>query len=246
MATKKVVGKKATATKQAVSKGTPPKGKKSAKSDKATTEPVFPYTNKPGSLRRFLEEIPKRPKPAKFNRDSLRSWGFNDSNDLSILRVLRTIKLLNTDNEPSDVYTAFMNINGGAAALAKPMREVYAQLFVAHHTPYKEGNDVLKNLFNIHSGGSESTLELQIQTFKALAEHTSFDEVPRIGNPGPGKEAILEKQKTSEGGGLQTPIHINLHIHLPENKLRRDYEAIIEDIGRYIFGRTQTGEPSDG
>lgn len=32
-------------------------------------------------------------------------------------------------------------------------------------------------------------------------------------------------------------VHINLHIHLPENKTRRDYEAVIEDIGRYIFGR---------
>ena len=30
-------------------------------------------------------------------------------------------------------------------------------------------------------------------------------------------------------------IHIDLHIHLPENKTTRDYEAIIQDIARYIF-----------
>jgi hypothetical protein len=35
-------------------------------------------------------------------------------------------------------------------------------------------------------------------------------------------------------------VHIDLHIHLPENKSRRDYEAIIEDIGRYIYGKNLT------
>jgi hypothetical protein len=46
---------------------------------------------------------------------------------------------------------------------------------------------------------------------------------------------------TNPGGAALAPsqpiVNINLHIHLPENKSRRDYETIIEDIGRYIFGR---------
>jgi hypothetical protein len=37
------------------------------------------------------------------------------------------------------------------------------------------------------------------------------------------------------------PIKIDLHIHLPENKTTRDYEAIIQDIARYIYGRKELG-----
>ena len=33
------------------------------------------------------------------------------------------------------------------------------------------------------------------------------------------------------------PMQIDLHIHLPENKTTRDYEAIIQDIAKYIYGR---------
>lgn len=75
---------------------------------KAETSPKFPYTTKPTSLRRLLKEIPKRPKPAKFDTDLLKSWGFTDANDYSMLRVLKTVNLLNEKNEPTELYSQWM------------------------------------------------------------------------------------------------------------------------------------------
>lgn len=208
------------------------------------TEPSFPYTNKPGSLRRFLQLVPQKPRPQKIDKTLMQSWGFKDTNDMSILRVLRSAGLLSSTNEPTDLYTSFMNLNGGAAALAKPLRELYAPLFTASHTPYKESAEMLRNLFNIHSGGSAVTLDLQVQTFKALSESTNFEsgqlQDTTAGQPTGGTPPAAGS--TPPNGFQQGPsVHIDLHIHLPENKSRRDYEAIIEDIGRYIYGRAASG-----
>lgn len=203
-------------------------------------EAKFPYTTKPASLRRLLKEIPKKPKPSKFDRDLLRSWGFGDTNDQTMLRVLKAVALLNDRNEPNDLYARFMNLDDGAKALGPEVKRLYAPLFEASVSPFQESNDKLKNLFNIHSGGGDRSLDYQIQTFKALCENASFDQTP----------FAATSTSTSAGsavGGSGVPsvagapgIHINLHIHLPENKSRRDYEDIIEDIGRYIFGREGT------
>src|SRR5438128_8417524 len=75
---------------------------------KAETQPKFPYTTKPASLRRLLKEIPKKPRPPKFDMDLLRSWGFSDANDYSMLRVLTAVNLLNDKNEPTELYGRFM------------------------------------------------------------------------------------------------------------------------------------------
>ena len=218
-----------------------------AKRTKADTTPTFPYTTKPASLRRFLKDIPKRPKPSKFDISLLKSWGFSDQNDHSMLRVLKAINLLNDKNEPTELYTRFMVIDGGARAIGPEIKRVYAPLFQASHTPYTESNDKLQNLFNIHSGGGERVLEQQIQTFKALCENASFEQVDMPAGGGNSAEisggghVVSGSQSEGSRGDGGPVVNINLHIHLPENKSRRDYEDMIEDIGRYIFGRN-TGD----
>lgn len=207
----------------------------------ADTEPKFPYTTKPASLRRLLKEIPQKPKPPKFDMTLLRSWGFSDQNDHSMLRVLKSVNLLDSKNEPTELYSQFMNLEGGARALGPEIKRVYAPLFQASHTPYNEPNDRLQNLFNIHSGGGSRSLDQQIQTFKALCENAIFDGTandPLSAGASATPPTLLNATSQAAINSSAPAININLHIHLPENKTRRDYEDIIENIGRYIFGRS--------
>jgi len=210
---------------------------------KAGTAPKFPYTTKPSSLRRLLQDIPKKPKPPKFDESLLKSWGFSDANDYSMVRVLKAIGLLGSNNTPTDIYSQYMRLDGGAAALAEPIKRIYEPLFHASHTPYKEPTEKLQNLFNIHSGGGERALDQQIQTFKALCEYTSFENSGKAPEQSPAVPVIARSAPAAppHPGSGAPAIHINVHIHLPENKSRRDYEAMIEDIGRYIFGRSDSG-----
>lgn len=108
----------------------------STKGKKSETEPKFPYTTKPSSLRRLLQDIPKKPKPPKFDSELLKSWGFSDQNDYSMVRVLKAVGLLDANNQPTELYARYMQLDGGAAALAEPIKKAYEPFFHASHTPY--------------------------------------------------------------------------------------------------------------
>jgi hypothetical protein len=123
--------------------------------------------------------------------------------------------------------------------MAAQIRRVYSPLFQASHRPHEDSQEDLKRLFNIHSGGSESTIDLQIKTFKTLCEFASFD-LPAVATQVSANGQVtvaaagLASGQASVSAGVPT-IHVDLHIHLPENKTTRDYEAIIQDIARYIY-----------
>lgn len=216
--------------------------KKVAKSAQSG-DPKFAYTTAPSVLRKLLKEIPKRPKPPRIDEDTLQSWGIaKGGNALTAVRVLKKLGLLSTSGEPQDSYVDFMKQGTGPKALAARIKDHYRVLFDNSHSPQTESTDALKNLFNIHSGGGESTLDLQMQTFKALCEHADFMSGATVaGASNSSNDGGSEQSRSSRDGlpGLP-PIKIDLHIHLPENKSTRDYEAIIQDIAKYIYGREQS------
>lgn len=209
-----------------------------AKKTAGTSEPKFPYTTEPKALRRLLSEIPNRPKPIKVTMDTLKSWSVsNNNNARTAIAVLKKLGLLNGNGEPTPSYIEFMKTGSGPSILGEKIKDVYRELFENSIAPQKETDEELKKLFNIHSGGGADAMRLQIQTFKALSEHASFD-----GNTESGSSVAdtLGKQNgvnTGPDNQRLPPVRVDLHIHLPENKSTRDYEAIIQDIGRYIYGR---------
>ncbi len=205
-----------------------------------TSEPKFPYSTEPKALRRLLTEIPKRPKPTNVTLETLKSWSVSkNSNSRTAIAVLKKLGLLGASGEPAESYVDFMKTGTGPGALATRIKEVYAVLFENSHAPQDEPNDELRKLFNIHSGGGEQAMRLQIQTFKALAEHANFE--AGTGSAAGDRSLTTAKGGQPEGGSGNgqhlPPIRVDLHIHLPENKTSRDYEAIIQDIARYIYGR---------
>lgn len=235
------------ATKKPVQKKAKTRMKASSVSEGASTKPKFPYATKPNSLRKFLELIPQKPKPNKVNAATLKAWDLRDTNDSTIIRVLKALGLVGGNNEPTPRYTEFMTPGIGPAVLAGAIKQVWSPLFEHSHEPHKEDDATLRNYFNIHSGGGEKTIGYQIQTFKAACDHADFsDAVSTAGvkaGASPANPAIPTVGGSPAAAGAV--IHIDLHIHLPENKSRRDYEYIFEDIAKYIFGREVRGESSD-
>jgi hypothetical protein len=150
--------------------------------------------------------------------------------------VLKKLGLLGAAGEPNEQYVEFMKTGTGPSVLATRIKDIYRVLFVDSHAPHEESDEEIKKLFHIHSGGGDDVMRLQIQTFKALAEFADFKGVggpPEInGNNGGTRE-----DGATHGGSKLPPVNVDLHIHLPENKTTRDYEAIIQDIARYIYGR---------
>jgi len=210
------------------------------------TQPKFPYTTTPGALRTFLKLVPQKPKPEKVNNDHLKSWGIADSNANTVIRVLKSLDFVTSTNVVMDHYISFMQPAIGPAVLGDRIREVYAPFFQASHEPFKESDEEITRLFHIHSSGSEGTLKHQVQTFKALCEFATFGGTPTVA-PAVHTGTVNGGAATQQNPPPQTPsstpsVHIDLHIHLPENKSTRDYQAIIEDIARYIYRHEDVGD----
>jgi hypothetical protein len=206
-----------------------------------TNAPAFPYADLPSVVRRLLAEIPKRPKPSKLNETTATSWGLpKGGNTRSAIGVLKKIGLISDAGEPLEPYAAFMQPVTGPKVLAALIRHHYRKLFDASHSPQTDSSEALQSLFNIHSGGSTSVLAKQIQTFKALCEYADFTGTAATPKPGTGSAGAGGSTSMDDAPELP-PIKIDLHIHLPENKTTRDYEAIIQDIARYIYGRKELG-----
>lgn len=197
-------------------------------------DPKYPYSLTPNSLRRFLGMIPNKPRPPKITGETLKVWGFKNTNDASVLRVLKKLDLLSSAGEPTNYYAEFMKMDTGPAALGYRVRVVYAALFNNVANPEKATNEDLKNFFNIHSGGADETIRLQIETFKALAAYATFGESDPLTPESP----PVTGDSTSGGIGAQGPaVRIDLHIHLPENKTKSDYDAILESIAHHLYQR---------
>lgn len=215
-----------------------------AKKGKQThSEPKYPYTNVPGVLRKILQAIPTKPKPAKLDAKLAVSWGCSKaiSNNLrSAVAVLKRIGMIGSAGGPNPLYVDFMNKTTGPAALGARLREVYKEIFNAAHAPQSESDETLEGLFNVHAGGSEQLVRLQMQTFKAVCEFATFDGTPAraTGTASGSCDGGSGAAGGADGGGIALPpVKVDLHIHLPENKSSRDYEAIIQDIAKYIYGR---------
>jgi len=134
----------------------------------------------------------------------------------------------------------------GPGVLGQLVRQTYAALFEAALQPCRESPENLRNLFNIHSGGR--TIDLQIQTFKALCDSSSFDGIPSTGTSVKflGPDAAVGAPGVPGRGVVGPPLHIDLHIHLPPGKTSRDYQYIIQDIARYLYGAAgEEGERED-
>lgn len=210
------------------------KAKKAKKArEKSDSKPRFTYTTSAGALRKLLQEIPKRPRPPKVTLETLKTWKVISSNDASPLRVLKDIGMLSATGEPQPSYIAYMEPPPkGPRALGARVKEAYKELFESSHEPHKNQSD-LASFFRIHGGGGDRVMEYQIQTFKALSESADF---AGVGDPASGDGGNGLGGNAGSGGGMPS-VKIDLHIHLPENKTTRDYESIIQDIARYIYGR---------
>jgi hypothetical protein len=204
-------------------------------------EPKFPYTTEPKALRRLLTEIPKRPKPPKLTMETLKSWAVsNNNNARTAINVLKKLGLVSDAGEPTNLYIDFMKTGSGPGVLAERIKETYKVLFDNSHAPQSETDEELKKLFHIHTGGGVDAMRLQIQTFKALTEYANFAITGITGESQEGRSHVEAGDASSDSRKHESqlpPIRIDLHIHLPENKTTRDYEAIIQDIAKYIYGR---------
>jgi hypothetical protein len=212
--------------------------KKTTTSKASYGAPKYPYTSTPVALNRFMQLVPTKPKPEKVNPSTLKAWGFKNTNDQSIIRVLKALDLVSTGGEPTQNYLEYMQPVKGPAVLGQQIRKVYPVLFSTVSNPGNASTDDFRGFFNTYGGGSEEVVRLQLQTFKTLVGFATFGASDPLEQQVPDGSSLSNNTGSTINTGQDQPtIRIDLHIHLPESKTKSDYESILESIAKHLYGR---------
>jgi len=212
--------------------------KKRVRTAGAVGAPKYPYTISPGSLTRFLEQVPKKPKPPKVNLAQLKGWDIKDKNGPSIVKVLAAVGVLGTDGAPTELYEELMANGEGKKELAQNIREVYGEFFAAEHEPYKDNPTVTK-LLHIHGGTeAEATIGRMRETFMILCRAADFSGAPKSSgkgvDKGKGKPPPDEAHFSDHEQGGPSVV-INIQVTLPPGLDEKGYDAFFASMKKNLW-----------
>lgn len=216
-----------------------PKKKTKTNTDSENTygKPNYPYASTPSSLGRFLGMVPNKPRPEKVNAATIKAWGFRNTNDQSILRVLKAVDFIGSAGEPTKNYEEFMQPGKGPAILGRQIKKTYDNLFKIVTNPGSASHEDLRSFFNTYGGGSEKIVQLQIQTFRSMAGYATFGSSDPLEQSNNSSEQLEPNTSGSFNGSHSPAIRVDLHVHLPENKTKADYDSILESIAKHLYGK---------
>jgi hypothetical protein len=208
----------------------------------------FTYAIKTGALKEFLQKVKSKELgvPDKVNRDYLKSIGYTSSNDLPIIRVLKSIGFIDKSNIPTQYFRDFRTERSGQVMVAG-LRKAYSELFKTYPRPRERGREELENFFAMNKPSLKKfTLGLYVDTFKTLCEFADFKAIPikEAEAAKPGKEIMEVAKVTTQ---VPTSITVNLNIHLPATEDARVYEKIFKSLDQVetspaysLFAASQT------
>lgn len=213
--------------------------KKRTRSAGALGNPRYPYTVAPGALKKFLEQIPAKPKPPKVNLPQLKGWDIKDNNAASIIRVLASVGVLTQDGAPTGLFEDLMRGEEGKKQLGEHIKVAYKELFEAEHEPYRDDATVTK-LLNIH-GGTEAaaTIRRMRETFLILCRAADFSGPPRGSRRQPQSESFGDEPNEDDhaGGSSQDApsIVINIQLTLPPGLDGNAYDAFFASMKKNLW-----------
>lgn len=128
----------------------------------------YPYINKTGALKQFLQKIPETGVPDKVSQGHLYSLGFKSINDRPIIRILKFIKFLDDSGVPTDRYKKFRDKSKSSAILGSALQEAYSELFKIYPNANDKDTQTLQNFFSTQTGLAASSVKSVVDTFKTM------------------------------------------------------------------------------
>ncbi|BBO24651.1 conserved hypothetical protein [Candidatus Nitrosymbiomonas proteolyticus] len=213
--------------------------KKRTRTTGAVGSPKYPYTISPGSLKKFLEQVPKKPKPPKVNLAQLKGWDIKDNNAPTIVKVLASVGVLGTDGVPTELYERLMKGGVGEKELAANIKSVYKEFFEAEHEPYKDEGTVTK-LLHIHGGTeAKATIGRMRETFLILcraADWSGASSAKDKSGPSKGKETTVRGADFEQNCELAGPsVVINIQVTLPSGADEKSYDAFFASMRKHLW-----------
>lgn len=204
------------------------------------------------NLEAFFNSIINAQPPKKFTQKFLEQLEFKSVNDRLLIGVLKALKFIDLEGIPQQRYFDFIDQTQSKTILADAMRDVYADLFAinkqANALTEVEVKNKLKTL--LQGSKSEHVINWMAKTFRALCDYADFSE-SKTNNESLAKldadtqessfknfsnqTEVSDNKVVHELKAIQTEMHYNIQIHLPETRDMAVYEAIFKSLKEHLL-----------
>jgi hypothetical protein len=192
----------------------------------------YPYILNTGSLKKFLDSIPKMGTPQRITQPNLPSMGFKSSADRPIVSILRFIDFINENNEPTQKYRDFKTSKAGAI-MASALKKSYSDLFEIYPDACNKADTALKDFFAPTTDAGEQVVEQTASTFKVLCSFANFNATV-IEESAEESEAGQKKEKENKGLNTQPPSGVNLNVNIQLSLPITDDASVYDKIFKAI------------
>ena len=196
------------------------------------------------NLHAILTAMQKAAIPDAFGIDFLKDMGFTSSNDRSVIKVLKFLKLLDSSGKPQTNYKEYVDHNKSKAVLAACIRSSYDDLFKSDQNAQNKSATDLKGWFKTKTGVGEKVAEKMATTFKSLSSYADFTAVPNASNAKPNDQSetttsdqtqenhtgIPVFSAQNEGNQSRFGLTYRIEIHLPDTTNVDTYRSIFRAL----------------
>lgn len=209
------------------------------------------------NLEDFLNSLINAQPPKKVTQKFLETLEFKSTNDRLFIGVLKALNFIDSEGVPQSLYYEFIDQTQSKKVLADAIRDSYSDLFAVNKTAETLTEAEVKNKFKTLLQGSKSdkVVGLMAKTFRALCDYADFSKtettndslVVKEDNNQYENEAGDEAQARTHSShntenrivrelkAIQTEMHYNIQIHLPETRDLAVYEAIFKALKEHLL-----------
>ena len=209
------------------------------------------YLSSTKNLANVLQTLKNAKAPSRFTQKFLEDLGFKSTPDRLVINVLKGLGFLSSDGAPTEAYSRFLDDTQSKLVLSEGIRKAYDGLFNLSIKANELSNtDVVNKLKTVFSGQKgEEVLKKMTMTFRALVALADFSQTEMIKKlEEPRKEDFSKNSGFYNQGNfddpnlipliqknLNTQLHYNIQIHLPETKDLAVYDAIFESLKKHLL-----------
>jgi len=202
------------------------------------------YMTSVKNLPAIFDNVVEGTAPKKFTTAHLKSIGFESSNDVGVIAVLKDLGFLSADGTPTQRYNDYRDKSRSKAVMAEALREAYEDLFHINEKPTSADRQAIEGKFKSAHNTSDRVASEQTKTFYALLKLADLD---AGGKPKPRRDHEKPKEKQEEketgkrdesGGTPPLPfggLRYNVEIHLPATKDVEVYNAIFKSLKEHLL-----------
>jgi Family of unknown function (DUF5343) len=201
------------------------------------------------NLESFFNSLITAKAPESFTQKVLENLEFKSTNDRLYIGLLKGLGFLDANGVPTERYYKFLDQAQSKQVLAEAIREAYGDLFAVNVKANELSVQEVKNKFRTLTQGknSDKVLGLMANTFKALVNYAEWGTTTKKMEEKKDKsqqEKIAPKEipptqeeqdEETPGGKVNTQLHYNIQIHLPESRDPAVYDVLFKSLKKHLF-----------